>query len=43
VTLADHFSKPKSARGTGHYRSWVWPTGLIVAAALGAMVTPVTI
>ncbi len=43
MTLTDHFSKPKSVRGTGKYRSWVWPTSLIVAAALGALVTLVTI
>jgi hypothetical protein len=43
VTLTDHFFKPKSARGTGQGRSWVWPTSLVVAAALGALVTLVTI
>ena len=43
MTLTDHFSKPKSARGTGQDRSWVWPTGLVAAAALGALVTLVTI
>jgi hypothetical protein len=43
VTLTDHFSKPESARGTGQSRSWVWPTGLVVGAALGALVTLITI
>jgi hypothetical protein len=43
VVLTDHFFKPKSARRTDQDRSWVWPTSLVVAAALGALVTLVTI
>ena len=41
--MTDDFSKSKSARGFGQYRSWVCPTSLVVAAALGALVALVTI
>ena len=43
MTPTDRLAKPESARGTGQNRSWVWPTGLVAAAALGALVTLITI
>ena len=43
MTLTDLSSKLESARGTGQDRRWLWPTGLAIAAALGALVTLITI
>jgi hypothetical protein len=43
MTLTDEVSEPQSARGTGKRRSRVRPAGLLLAAALGALVTLVTI
>ena len=43
MTLTDHSSKPEPARGTSQDRRWVWPTRLVVAAALGALAALVTI
>lgn len=43
MTLTDLFFKPESARRTGQYRGWVWPTALVVGAALRALETLITI
>src|ERR1700690_529157 len=43
MTLTEQSSKPQSAGRTGHGRRWVWPTGLVAVAAIGALVTLVTI
>jgi hypothetical protein len=43
VTVREKFPRPERAGGNRQYRAWVWPTFLVMAAVVGALLTLATV